>query len=358
MSYRVIIGGLVIVGAVVGGCFLVFSGGGESPVRSDEEIVFFPTSAALSADGKQWSVDVHGWIFEPEQDSVVRGTALGVLRRTFGLEKGTDEADLFKERGRQFLVDNERGKTISVRFGERLVRMPASGANGHFSGVVNVPVVECEQLDRDSDERPGWIRYQAVLRDDDQRSFLGQVRLIPTAGISVISDIDDTIKISQVNDREQLVRNTFLRPYKDVPGMSELFTGWAASGACFHYVSNSPWQLFRSLESFLAGQGFPDGSYHLRHFRVKDKSFAKFLTSGGEHKTATIERLLKAYPYRTFVLVGDCGERDPEIYAGFGRRYPDQVEKILLRDPTGDGEVTPRLEEALGWSSACEVAGV
>ena len=48
------------------------------------------------------------------------------------------------------------------------------------------------------------------------------------------------------------------------------------------------------------------------------------------------------------MLVGDTGERDPEIYAAIARRYPDRVRSIWLRDPVAGGTpgVQARLEAA------------
>ena len=42
---------------------------------------------------------------------------------------------------------------------------------------------------------------------------------VPPKGVSVISDIDDTIKVTEVLDRRRMLYNTFLREFKDVTGM-------------------------------------------------------------------------------------------------------------------------------------------
>ena len=44
----------------------------ESPIRSDERVVFFPTAATLTADGLSWKIPIHGWIFEPEEGDLAR----------------------------------------------------------------------------------------------------------------------------------------------------------------------------------------------------------------------------------------------------------------------------------------------
>ncbi len=329
-----------------GGSRLVWADA-SSPIKSDETVQFFPTYGHLSPDGKEWRLSVHGWIYEPIEESTVRRTALSALRRTLGLEKGEPDTDLFLRRAGLFLTDNERGKRIPVRFGEKVVHLAASGANGHFETVVALPVAEVERLLEAQEEPRTWLRFSAVVKDGDQRSFAGGILLVRDAGISVVSDIDDTIKITQVTDHKALVRNTFFREYEVVPGMADLYRRLASDGAQFHYLSNSPWQLHGPLSGFFEAQGFPRGTYHMRPFRLKDSSFVKFLGSPETHKRATLERLFERFEQRRFILVGDTGERDPEVYGDFARRFPARVERILLRDPSGDGAVTPRLRAAM-----------
>ena len=70
----------------------------------------------------------------------------------------------------------------------------------------------------------------------------GRMRLIEPEGLSVISDVDDTIKITEIPAGPAIVmRNTFLRPYNAVPGMLENY-GAFGTDTSFHYVSGGPWQ--------------------------------------------------------------------------------------------------------------------
>lgn len=320
----------------------------DSAIRGDEEVLLFPIYAKLSPCGTQWRFRIQGWIFELEEDSAVRKATLGLLRRTLGLYSGTEEIDLFRERARWFLVDNERGKRIPVRFGERVIRLPASLASGHFDGEVSLPAADVARLQEDGKR---WIECSAITRAGDVRRFTGRVHLVGETGWSVISDIDDTIKITEVHDRSQMIANTFLRPYSAPPGMADLYGAWEASVSeqelSVHYVSNSPWQLYTYLNEFIAEKRFPSGTIHLRIFRWKDRSLVEFLSQGAKHKDATIEALLRSFPKRRFILVGDTGERDPEIYAEFGRKFPTQVVRIFLRVPSGEAKVDNRLRRAM-----------
>ena len=72
----------------------------------------------------------------------------------------------------------------------------------------------------------------------------------------------------------------------NVPGMAEAYDRWSkAGGVTFHYVSASPWQLFAPLEGFVRSNGFPAGSFNLKSFRWKDRSFFDLFKSPGVAET-------------------------------------------------------------------------
>ncbi len=321
---------------------LLFAGQwAAAQVREDEEIIFFPTFAHLTPDGKEWVVPIHGWVFEPENDSVVRVVLLERLRQTLGLQESAAETDVFRERARLFLVDNERNKSVTVEVGGRRHRLPPSEPNGHFRGEIRVPAAEATPS-----AEAGRLLCEAVLPNGDSRRFWGTILLIPPTGFSVISDIDDTIKITEVADRTAMMRNTFCRPFRAVPGMAELYRRWAAEGAYFHYVSASPWQLYPALSDFLASAGFPSGSFHQRLFRLKDSTALALLESPVESKSETIESILAAFGQRQFILVGDSGEQDPEIYGAAARAHPEQIARILIRNVTDESPDGARMRAA------------
>ena len=136
------------------------------------------------------------------------------------------------------------------------------------------------------------------------------IDVIDHLGISIISDIDDTIKITGVLDgKDTILQNTFFRKARQVPHMSEVYQNWASIGAHIHYVSNSPWQVFPALSEFMTQQHFPQGSVHLRNVGTGDLLRNK----PGKHKLEVISAILRDFPHRKFILVGDSGEMDPEM---------------------------------------------
>ncbi len=313
-----------------------------SQIKSDETVVFYPTFARLDEADAECGLAVHGLIFEEENRSWRRGLAVAALRRTLGVKRGTSEARLFDRRIRLFLIDHERGKKVSVRIGDREFAVGVSGPHGHFRGTLRVPVAEARRLAGPG----GWIDYHAVTGPDDDRRFTGRIRLIDPEGLSVISDIDDTVKHTGVRSVKQMLASTFTRPFVSVPGMVEVYQKLCEAGGVVHYVSASPWQLYEPLSEFFHEEGFPPGTFHLKVFRLKDSSAKNVLEMQGAYKTGHIEPILEAFPKRRFVFIGDSAQADPEIYANLARDRQDQVAAIWIRNATGEDAEGPRFREA------------
>jgi hypothetical protein len=315
----------------------------KSPIKSDETVTIFTGAAWPSrANPGLWDLEIRGVIFEEESRSLVAAglsMALGIDQKTLTeLERET-----LKERLALFLVDNERGKSLPVRVGNDLYLMPPSGANGHFSITLTLTgdVVTAALQD-------GRIPLQAVTPPGDERQFTGSACLLPdTPGPLVISDIDDTIKISSVRKFDELKLNTFCRPFLPVEGMSAVYQAWAEAGAGFCYVSGSPWQLYRPLEAFREKHGFPAGGWQMKHLRLAEpKTIFAFLGPQNVFKLQCIEPLLERWTLRQIVLVGDSGEQDPEIYASLARKYPARIARIFIRDVSGDARDSGRYRKA------------
>jgi hypothetical protein len=317
----------------------------RSDISDDEVVVFFPTCAHLDEDGRTWTVPIHGIIYEPEVDSRTRGAMVRAIGQMIQVETGTPEANNLDRRVRLFLVDNERGEDISVRIGSKVYEVGTSEPNGHFRGTIRISDTDIEQLLDNHEVDNPFLSFEAVTKERDNRSFVGRVQLIGQTGLSIISDIDDTIKHSQVGDHKAVLTNTFLRKFKPVPGMPELYRDCAAKGIVFHYVSGSPWQLYLPLAEFLHAEGLPPGSFDLKYFRLKDPStLVALLQSQEATKLPAIEPIVAAYPKRRFILIGDSGEQDPEIYAKVAQGNGEQVAAIFIRNVTGESMDNARFQ--------------
>jgi len=312
----------------------------HSPIKADEEIIFFPTMAQLK--GSFWQIPIHGWIYEPEPNDSLRNLMIGQLNDLLDINEQELQSQIFADRLHAFMVDNERNKQITIRIGEENFMLPESAENGHFYGTLQIKPEQAAQL-----APTGVLHFTAITRPEDRRNFTGQSFLLSHQGLMIISDIDDTVKISQVRDKKALLRNTFLQPFQPVPGMAQVYQNWVTQQtAHLHFVSSSPWQLFPVINQMLNQARFPAATFDLKNFRPKDTSILNLFTDPETTKAATIEPILQAFPERKFILVGDSGEKDPEVYAALGKKYPTQIEKIFIRDVTGDNFGGPRYRAA------------
>jgi phosphatidate phosphatase APP1 len=308
------------------------------PLRADERVLLFTTAARLTDDGSAWLVPIHGWVFEPEAEDAARGVTVAVVKRALGLDPSSSPSALLEERLRWFLVDNQRGKRVVVRVAGVEQAFGPTDPDGHFRGSILVPAEAAARF-----ARRGALDAQAM---SPVGPVGGSVLMVEPKGLSVISDIDDTVKLSQVLDKRALVRNTFLSEFRPVDGMPELYHQFSVRGATFHYVSSSPWQLYPPLVAFTRAARFPEATFEFRRFRFKDGGVLELLGDPRQTKPPAIEALLGAYPGRRFCLIGDSGEKDPEVYAEMARRHPAQIACIFIRNVTGEASEAPRYREA------------
>ena len=168
----------------------------------------------------------------------------------------------------------------------------------------------------------------------EKLSITEEVIITEPNGVSVISDIDDTIKHSAISSgAREIFRNVFIRDFGDlsIPGVKDWYNRMADMGVKFHYVSNSPWQLYPVLTAFFAMAGFPAGSFHLKQY---SGMFQGIFEPVAERKKSTLEKIMRDFPDRRFLLVGDSGEADLEVYTDVVLENPGRILGVFIRDVT------------------------
>lgn len=282
--------------------------------------------------GNRWRLEVGGvaWrtpiVFNRRQKMMIRMLG-GVMHASPDEMQG----EVFRTRITPFMASAGKRKAIIVSVLGKSFRLEKkTKRNGHFKGRIEVDreIVEAAKVESNMAD---MLPYEVGFEDDSVEPVRGWIHLYQRDGISVVSDIDDTIKHSEVKDKRKLLANTFLREFRSVPGMSDVYQNWAASGASFHYVSSSPWQLFESLSEMNEEFSFPNGTMHLRNFRLRDQFLKKVLIRQ-KGKASTIRGLMKFMPERDFVLIGDSGEKDPKIYSKVCRKFPGRVKGVFIRE--------------------------
>lgn len=166
--------------------------------------------------------------------------------------------------------------------------------------------------------------------------------LVPasTARYGIISDVDDTVLVTNARRRLSMILRTALgNAATRLPfgGVAELYqalrTGPDGTATNpFFYVSSSPWNLYDFLLDFFELNGLPDGPFFLKDLGIGAE--AASLSDHKSHKLDTVTSILDTHRGLSFVLVGDSGEKDPEIYREVVERHPDRVAAVVIRDVT------------------------
>jgi len=296
-------------------------------LKDDEDVWFFPTSAN-QITRNEWNVPIHHWVFEKEEKSIGRKITQKMLSEvieSLGVTEEQANSPLVRQRLMWFLVDNERNKEIKINLKGLTQNLNPTAPNGHAK----------TELKLTTEEKSGdWLDFKVIDPNNRKHSFKGTVQLIPEEGLSVISDVDDTIKISEVLDKKVLLKNTFVKSYKITEGFPEYYQELEKQGAYFHYVSASPWQLQPSLKPFM-DKHYPQGTIALRNFRLTDSSLLEFLQSSAEYKVEQIKAIIERYPKHQYILIGDSGEHDPDVYAKIYQLFPNNIKAIQIRAVKG-----------------------
>ena len=352
-----------------------------SALEDDEGVIVVPSTARVLDRGRL-ELRVQAWVYERDG----RKLAARMLAKLIGLD--LDEIDAadrsrFVERTQLFAREAQARRRLRLELlagpavtpGRSEVDASPLGGQGakrpwgpHESAQAARPSFDLPASRRDGGVEaalplppptgepggtPDTIEFDVIA---GERRFPGRAHVGGPEGLSIVSDIDDTIKHTQMRDRRQMLLNTFARPFTAVPGMADWYAQIAMAAqtgseaeptpAAFHFVSSSPWALATALEGFLRDFAFPAGSLHVRAFSLQPQSLMSKSASLA-HKQATIERLLADQPKRRFVLIGDSGEQDPEIYGAIARRHRDRIAAIFVRDVTGDRADGERYARAL-----------
>ncbi|MEM9331106.1 MAG: App1 family protein [Pseudomonadota bacterium] len=307
-----------------------------------ERLIFFPSVISQKPDGA-YSQKFHILLLEEDFDVLKQKAITNLVMPMFGVdeeERSKPAQTRILERAKWFAFD-------PIEFSQHTMYVdhssPIETTTDHLGHIkFEIPLTTLP-------EPKTFSNVALASRHGVKISWTLSPITINNQGVSVISDIDDTLKISNVVSKTQLIRSTFVEPYRAVEEMLPIFRELEQQGAFFHYVSASPWQIWPSLEPFMRSN-FPRGQLHLRNFSTSmyDRDFYNFMFgSSVSHKKSSIEKILADYPLHKFILIGDTSECDPEIYGAIARKYSTNIEEIILRRVPHTDFSDQRIQSAL-----------
>lgn len=247
--------------------------------------------------------------------------------------------NLLKNTWKRFEADEIPDVKLRIRFPDNSIIYTRSDAAGYFK--IKESISGLGQMANSE----GWLSFEMAFEEQfsnriikNNNLFQGEM-LIPSSNSSfgVISDIDDTILHTGVIStlKWRLIFNTLFKNAESrspLEGAAKFYhllhrgaTGKEANP--IFYVSHSPWNLYRYLELFLTKNDFPKGPILLRTLgalRGREKAEKP-------QKQTEIIDILNLYPERKFILIGDGGEHDPDIYIEIAEAFPERIKAIYIR---------------------------
>ncbi len=323
-----------------------------------QHITVYPTYAYRDPkDAAVWCVPMRVWVHDnrdtPGVEAGIRRLVAAHFERDLEKSLAPDERARLEARLACFIADDKSGEAVELALEEDATFSIRLSSRTTHNGVIEETIRIPDERLREAARGQRWLRFRA--RTTDGHGFgEGRLQLLDPEGLSIVSDIDDTVKITEVPAGKEIVlRNVFLEPWRAAEGMRERYEQLAAEAVSagedvsFHYVSGSPWQLYGLLGKFVFEQEhFPAGTIHMKNLRKNlleagaFESIRAFALGGDlatlDQKIRQITQMMIHLPQRQFVLVGDSGEKDPEVYRAIQRMFPRQVRRIIIRDVLGE----------------------
>lgn len=236
----------------------------------------------------------------------------------------------------RFQSDEIPGVRLNVQYFNNKVEL-LSDEEGYFEmpAVLKHPV---SRMDNAETWHQATIQVADALMDTSKIPNVRADILVPPleAEYGVISDLDDTVIRTDVISKSKMLYNTFFKnAYSRMPfeGVAALYhalrRGHDGTGQNpLFYVSNSPWNLYDMLIDFMDIHHIPIGPVLLRDFGLSARDP---LLEVKEHKYTEILRIMLTYPHLPFILIGDSGEKDTDIYQEIAHTLPGRVKAIYIR---------------------------
>ncbi|KAI1762539.1 hypothetical protein GGR53DRAFT_413840 [Hypoxylon sp. FL1150] len=324
---------------------------------SDSDLAATPTQVLnLPAYGnwtdQGWNVRIHGNVFKQPN---ISESKLDDLANVFLIGTDIDELTVSEQKQARNLtaeifVVQQKDQNVTINFVNDVdVRPDASGGVINAEGgaqSITMPYLTTTEGDFDS-----FVLLQNTTGSDGGHLIAGNATssiqalnmyangtdtgnatayLVPPTGFTIISDIDDILRVTKIYDPKEGLLNSFARAFTPWMNMPDIYANWSATipDFHFHYLTTTPEQVTRNYMEFIY-KTYPLGSFDTRPLNFSDVSATLSI------RKALLDKVFQTFPQRKFVLVADTSNSDVmKDYPQLVRDYPGQVQCIFLRNTT------------------------
>ncbi|GJC81503.1 phosphatidate phosphatase APP1 [Colletotrichum liriopes] len=297
------------------------------PVTDDDIVWLLDNTAYKPSRLGGWQAEFVAAIFEKEPKCAVVDIVQGVAQK-LGLADDAEELRTIEERILPFLWDVQPSRLLRVVHQKKELKLGPSATNGISTDTLKVH------------EQPSGTMVTSSAAVPRGATGLLEMKTFFAApeGWAIISDVDDTIKLTQTSDPVGILRETFVNEPTPIEGMPELYRNIKAllpQESPWFYLSASPYNLYPFLREF-RDKYYPPGTIILRDSSWKTVAglLSALTMATEEYKVERMRKVHGWLPKRKFILIGDSTQSDPEAYGDIYREFKGWVKLILIRKVT------------------------
>lgn len=293
-------------------------------VSKNDTVWLLDNTAFRTSRLRSWQAEYVAAVFERDPKCKVADIVSGIAE-SIGLADDAAERDTIEERILPFLWDVRIVRIVKVGIQGKDLKLTPTNINGISTEILKIPNADKGTIVRSVAKVPAGA--DGIL--EAQTFYAGP------EGWGILSDIDDTIKVTMTSDPIGIIEKTFVDEPTPVRGMPELYAqikSYLPDDTPWFYLSASPYNLYPFLQEF-RNRYFPPGTLILRDFSWKAiTGLLSALTVGTEeYKTDRMRKVNSWFPKRKMIVIGDSTQSDPEAYGEIYRTVPGWIKLILIR---------------------------
>ena len=292
-----------------------------------------------------WNLRFHGNVFkqpnisESKLDDLANVFLIGTSVQDLPPSQASQARNLTAE----IFVLQQKDENVTFS----LAPAPTAGATGADGGAIEAPggaqIVKFPIETTDEGDFDDFVQIQSngllagnatdhvqVLDVYTQGTDTGNATawLVPDKGLTIISDIDDILRVTQIYEPKEGILNSFARPFTPWMNMPDIYANWSTSipDFHFHYLTTTPEQVTRNYMDFIY-KTYPGGSFDTRPLNFSN------VEETLKVRKVLLEKIFQTFPQRKFILIADTSNSDVMTdYPAMVTEFPGQVQCIFLRN--------------------------
>jgi len=321
-----------------------------SEITDDTSVLIFDAPAFRRSASDPWEASIRSYVFDTQKNITGLVSDFDDALKVIGIDT-SGKLTTLQERLTLFGSDGQSGENVSITVSgcdDTVTMQATSGSPNNGMMERNATLGSCSSA---METIAGAFDGEVVVAAGDTDKSTFSVFPSESSGWGVISDIDDSIKVTNVLHIGEELEATFLNPPVAVDGMPEVYASLhsAFPDPQFIYVSGSPWQLYPMLRDFIDST-YPAGPIMLQNLTFSNviDVISTFTGNVEDYKVTQIDKIHSFYPSgKKFLGVGDSTQSDPEVYGDVFRKYgPEFLPCIWIREVDGANNSDVRFTSA------------